>query len=105
MRNLVVGLLALALASLCLAASGCGGSAPPATESGADEADAGEQGEEEVAWCCCNVCRDEFFARKGGDTSGEFLGCLVSESWETEADCEAFGRGCIEKSQSDCSGY
>lgn len=106
MRHCIAGLLVLALAGLGLAASGCGGSAPP-PESGADEAEAEDAGaaDEAVAWCCCNVCREEFFARKGGDKSGEFLGCLVSESWETEADCQAYGRGCIDKPQSECSGY
>jgi len=107
MKYLIASILALALTGLWLAASGCGGAAPAATDTGADEAQAEETGDDEepASWCCCTVCREEFFARKGGDSSGDFLGCLTSESWETEAECEAYGRGCTDKPQGDCSGY
>jgi hypothetical protein len=104
MRFAIAGSTIVAFVGLWLVAPGCGGAPPPA-ETGADEMQDSGPDEKEAAWCCCNVCREEFFARKGGDTSGEFLGCLVSESWETQADCEAYGRGCIDKPQDECSGY
>ncbi len=107
-------LTALLVASFSLSACGAGTSdstsrAPLETTRSAVDVGSPivppDDDEIEAAFTCCRICRQEFWARKSGDETGDYLGCLEILHWSTELDCENYGRGRVNNPARTCHGY